>query len=74
MMERARTVSMIAAMIACMGGGISPALAETSMPQSYNHEKAEFVHPHPFAKAHVVLQVSEENPQLWGSPLTTSPT
>ena len=66
MMERARNVSMIAAMITCLGGGISPALAETSMLQSYNYEKPEFVYAHPFAKAHVVLQVSEDNPQLWG--------
>ena len=66
MMEKTRTVSMIAALIACLGGSVSPAMAETSMLQSYKFEKPEFLHPHPFAKAHVVLQVSEDNPQLWG--------
>ena len=66
MMERTRTVSMIAALMVCLGGGVSPAWAETSMLQSYKFETPEFLHPHPFAKAHVVLQVSEDNPQLWG--------
>ena len=64
MMERARTVSMIAALMVCLGGGVSLAWAETSMLQSYKFETPEFLHPHPFAKAHVVQQVSEDNPQL----------
>jgi len=64
MMKRTRTVSMIVVLIACLGGGVSPAWAETSMLQSYKFETPKFLHPHSFAKAHVVLQVSEDNPQL----------
>ncbi|OBS09851.1 DsrE family protein [Acidihalobacter prosperus] len=43
-----------------------PAQAEDwSMMKHYNYDKPEFVHSHPFAKEHVVIQVSQANPKRW---------
>lgn len=41
------------------------AAAQVSMLKDYNFDKPTFVHKHEFAKRHVVLQISEDDPKLW---------
>lgn len=61
----ARTFNYIAA-ITCLIALASPARAGTSMLQNFDFDKPTFAHPHDFGKRHVVLQVSQDDPQLWG--------
>ena len=54
-------------------GIIQPAMAENwSLYQHYNFNKPQFVHPHPFAKEHLVIQVSQDNPQRWALALANA--
>ncbi|WP_455380586.1 DsrE family protein [Acidihalobacter prosperus] len=53
--------------------GFQPAQAENwSLYKHYHYNKPEFVHSHPFAKVHLVLQVSENNPKLWNLALNNA--
>lgn len=47
-------------------GAFIPAQAENwSLYQHFNYAKPAFVHQHPFAEAHVVIQVSQADPKRW---------
>ena len=44
-----------------------PALAENwTLFHHYNFNKPQFIHSHPFARAHLVVQVDQGNPHRWG--------
>jgi intracellular sulfur oxidation DsrE/DsrF family protein len=53
--------------LACMAlGWAGLAHANPSMMKSFKFDEPSYLQPHPFAKAHVVIQVDQDNPQRWG--------
>lgn len=52
--------------------GTSPAWANVSMLHDFNYSKPSFTHDHPFAKAKVVLQVSQAEPARWNLTLNNA--
>lgn len=54
-------------------GGIGAADADsTSMLKDFHFAHPTFTHPHPFAKAHIILQISQDNPARWGLALSNA--
>jgi hypothetical protein len=60
-----RILGTCVAAIGCLAALATAASAETSMLQSFNFDKPEFVHPHELAKRRIVLQVSQDDPKIW---------
>ncbi|MEY2342487.1 hypothetical protein AB4090_10305 [Acidithiobacillus sp. IBUN Pt1247-S3] len=52
--------------------GTSPVWANVSMLNDFNFAKPTFIHDHPFAKYHVILQVSQDNPGRWNLTLNNT--
>ncbi|MGC8467032.1 MAG: DsrE family protein [Acidithiobacillus sp.] len=52
--------------------GAAPAWANVSMLKDFDYAKPTFIHDHPFAIAHVVLQVSQDNPARWNLTLNNA--
>ncbi|OFC34889.1 hypothetical protein, partial [Acidithiobacillus caldus] len=52
--------------------GAVPSWANVSMLKDFDYAKPTFIHDHPFAIAHVVLQVSQDNPALWNLTLNNT--
>lgn len=46
-------------------GGVVNAQTNPSMLKTFNFDQPTFIKPHPFAKAHVVIQVSQDDPARW---------
>ena len=53
-------------------GGIGVADAGITMLKDSNFANPTFTHTHPFAKQHIVLQVSQDNPARWGVALSNA--
>lgn len=63
---RQKTRLLLPILCLLFGLGSMPAHAENwSFFKTFNYEKPQFLHPHPFATAHAVLQVSQGNPARW---------
>ena len=52
------------ALFAC--GSVGVAHANPSMLKNFNFSQPSFLQQHPFARAHVVIQVDQDKPQRWG--------
>jgi len=52
--------------------GAVPSWANVSMLKDFDYAKPTFIHDHPFAIAHVVLQVSQDNPARWNLTLNNA--
>ena len=48
-----------------LAGGMASAQTNPSMMKTFKFEQPTFIKAHPFAKAHVVIQVSEDEPARW---------
>lgn len=48
-----------------LAGSIAAAQTNPSMLKTFKFEQPTFIKPHPFAKAHVVVQVSQDDPARW---------
>ncbi|MGC8476292.1 MAG: DsrE family protein [Acetobacteraceae bacterium] len=60
--------SRILAMLGLLAALLAPAAAradDRSMLKSFDFAKPAYAHPHPFATAHVVIQVSSGSPAVW---------
>ena len=70
--------SLLRRLIVTIGGSLllalasSPAWANVSMLHDFDFAKPMFIHKHPFAKYHVVLQVSQDNPARWNLTLNNA--
>jgi hypothetical protein len=64
MRDALRTLVSIAGMMT-LGVVMNPAVAQVSMLKNFDFDKPAFVHAHEFAKRHVVLQVSQNDPKIW---------
>ncbi len=59
----------IPTLLACVS---LPAFANVSMLQDFQYNQPAFIHDHPFAKAKVVLQVSQADPARWNLTLNNA--
>jgi intracellular sulfur oxidation DsrE/DsrF family protein len=65
-MNRPRYLALIAAVAVLALYGLQPAQAENwSLYKNFSFAKLQLVHPKPFAKQHVVIQISQGDPQRW---------
>ncbi|WP_203525088.1 DsrE family protein [Acidithiobacillus ferrianus] len=72
-MKRSIRISIMSVVTTCfLLGGIGVADANPSMLKGYSFAKPTFVHEHPFATAHIVLQVSQGDPARWGLALSNA--
>ena len=65
-MKHASKLTASAALAATLiASGIANAQTNPSMLKTFNFDQPTFIKPHTFAKAHVVIQVSQDDPARW---------
>jgi intracellular sulfur oxidation DsrE/DsrF family protein len=69
--KRIVTCAITGGMIAGFGL-LGVAHANPSMMKSFDFDKPSFIHPHPFVKTHLVIQVSEADPARWNLALNSA--
>lgn len=65
MNHASKLASAVALAVALLVAGVASAQANPSMMKTFKFDQPTFIKDHPFAKAHVVIQVSQANPARW---------